>query len=548
MKMDTVTGEDPRARAAIDRWSELKTERNRHEQDWEDIARLIRPQRGGFSLSDPTGRRLEKPLSSEPILAQSSFAAGIYASVTNPANRWVGFETPDAELNKWKPMAEWLDIVTRRVMTSFSPSMSPFYSATFQGYSDIAAFGQFAAYDELDRTNRKFIDVTMSLAEVVVVTDAHGRVIEIVRRFMLTPRQSVREYGDKALPAKVVEAAEKQDTTKIAFYRHIAPNDQFMSGMLGPKGKPILSVTACEEGATLIKLGGYDEMPAYYPRWDVDSGHTYGTGPGFVALASARAHHLMDGASLRAAQFAADPTMLAPDRNVLPLDGVVRPGSTVYGGVDVRGRELLKRMRTTPDIGITDVEKRAKLEEVKNAFHYAIMGLQGRTGVTREETEIMEEARLRNWAPHADRIMEEYGALKAERRMRMLWRAGQIPPPPPEAEGLPLNLRYQSAATAALRQREGIAVRRFIDDLGPMAQYDRRYVDRVDPDGLIETLHDASPSLPARILRSRDEADQIAERRAQGEQAQQMAQLGQAGAGMIRDLAQAGAAEGGGDT
>ncbi len=536
----------PFARAALDRWHELKNERARHEQDWEDIARLIRPQRGGFSMDDQTRRRMEKPLSSEPILAQSSFAAGIYASVTNPANRWAGFETPDQDFNNWKPMADWLDIVDRKVMTSFGPSMSSFYSQTFQGYSDISAFGQFAAYDEIDVGRRRFKDVTISIADVVVDIDADGHVNELVRRMRLTPRAAVREFGDKQLPPAVLTLAEKNDPGKITFYRHILPNDQFTRGMMGPRGKRILSVTVCEADCWLIKVGGYEEMPAYYPRWDVDSGHTYGTGPGFIALASARSHQQMDGATIRAAQFAADPTMLAPDRNVMPLNGIVRPGQTVYGAISVRGERLLQRMEANGSIGITIEEKRAKLEEIKNAFHYAIMSLQGRTGITTEESQIMEEARLRNWAPHADRIMEEYGAPKAERRMKLLWRAGQLPPPPKEAQGMPLQLRYTSQATMALRAREGLAIRRFIGDLGPLAQLDPRYADRVDPDGLVEALHDASPSLPARILRSREQADEIAKARAQQTQQAQMMDMAQQGGGVLKDLAAAGAAGQGG--
>ena len=212
----------------------------------------------------------------------------------------------------------------------------------------------------------------------------------------------------------------------------------------------------------------------------------------------------------------------------------------------MRGQELVKNMTSNPNIGLTIEEKRAKVEAIKEAYHYAIMSLSGRTGITSEESMIMEEARLRNWAPHADRIMEEYGARKIERRFRMLWRAGQIPPPPAEAQGLPLQVRYQSQATMALRAREGQAIRQFLNDLGPLAQLDPRYVDRVDPDGLTEALHDASPTLPARILRSREEADQIAQGRAQQQQLQQALQTAQAGGGVVRDLSSAMGGNGGG--
>ena len=88
----------------------------------------------------------------------------------------------------------------------------------------------------------------------------------------------------------------------------------------------------------------------------------------------------------------------------------------------------------------------------------------------------------------------------------------------------------------AMRAREGAAVRQFIGDMGPLAQMNPRYLDRLDPDAIAEALHDASPSLPARILRSRDDADELARARAEQEaQAKQMQMMEQAG-GVAKDL------------
>lgn len=533
------------ARAAIDRWTELKRGRTQHEQDWDDIARFIRPQRGGFGLTDHTNREFRKPLSSEPILAASSFAAGIYSGLTNPANRWFGLETPDEEFNAWRPMAEWNDLATARVLSSFRPALSSFYSSTFQAYSDIAAFGNAGGYDELNRRERRFMDISISLAELVFDIDAWGRVWEAVRRFRLTPAAAIDMFGAENLPAKLVELAQKGDRTQIAFYHRVAANAVMAPGALGRNGMPWRSTYACDMEHWLVSEGGYHEMPYYAPRWDVDSGHTYGTGPGFIALASTRAVHQMDAATLRAAQYAADPTMLAPDRQDWPLNGHVRPGVVVYGGVNIRGEQMLRPLQTGGGIGLTMEEKRAKIEEIKNAFHYALMTVQGRTGMTAEETLIMEEARMRNWAPHSDRIMEEYAAKKVERRFRMLWRAGQIPPPPKEAQGLPMQVRYQSAASMAMKAREGMAIKQFIADLGPLAQTSPRYIERLDPDAVIEALHEAAPSLPARLLRSREDADQIAAERQQQEQGAQMLHAAQMGAGAMKDAAAAAGAMGG---
>lgn len=541
-----VTEKDPRAQECIRRWGELKTERSRFEADWEDIARLIRPQRGGFGLSDASTRDMAKPLSSEPIVAQSSFAAGIYSAITNPANRWAGLETPDRDLNNWKPMAEWNDRATRTVLNSFRPEVSGFYGATFQAYSDLAAFGNGAGYDEIDEGNRRFIDVTLSLAEVVYDIDAHNRVVEVVRKFHLTPRQARAMFDGKGtLPAKVIEMEEKGQTEKLVFYQHVTRNYAWQKGRLGPAGKQWLSIYVCEVAEALVRLSGYDEMPFYAPRWDVDSGFTYGTGPGFIALPASRVLHQMEAATIRAAQRAADPTLLAPSREDWPLNGRATPGSVIYNGMNIRGQQMVGVLGTTGQVGLTQAEKQAKIEEIAKAFHYAIMPLSNRTGITTEETRIIEEANLRNWAPHADRIMEEYAARKVERRFRLLWKAGQIPPPPKEAEGVPLQVRYQSAATMALRAREGLAVRQFLVDLAPLAQLGQNHLNRIsgriDTDAMLEALHDASPSLPASILRAREEADQIAEAQAQQQQMMMMAQAAPGVAKAAKDGAEAAA-------
>ncbi|HBT01756.1 MAG TPA: hypothetical protein DEB47_18285 [Citreicella sp.] len=543
MKSTHLFPGDERAREAERRWSELKEPRLQFESDWEDIARLIRPQRGGFRVDTATTRQLTKSMSSEGAIAHGHFAAGIYAGITNPATRWGGFTTPDEDLNRWPPFAEWLDRAASKVHTSFSPSMSSFYPASFQIYADLAAFGNGAAYDELDQVNRKFIDVTFSLAEVVVDVDFHGRVNEAVRKRYLTPRQAVRAFKGK-VPPRVMDLAQKGNSEKHAYFHHVLPNDTFEQGRLGVRGRRWLSLWCCQLDYSVLREAGYDEMPIYFPRWDVDSGMIYGTGPGSIALPSARKLDLMETATLRAAQRAADPTKLAPDRNAIPLDGEFRPGSVVYGAVDVRGNPLVRSEEFNGNIGLTLEEKRAAAEAVENAFYYSVMSLTGRTGISDAENRVIEEARLRNWAPHADRIMEEYAARKYERRFRMLFRAGQIPPPPEGVPpGTPLMVAYTSAAAMALRASEAQTVRQYVlGDMLPLAQLKPEILDRISADDYAEVLHEASTAVPQRVLVPRDVAMQARAARQQAEQAQAMAEMAKTGGAGLRDMAQAGAA------
>lgn len=547
MKHTTVMEKDPRAQLAMDRWSELRRDRIPYENAWRDIAKLIRPQRRGIGLDDPAAEDRDPPLSSAPIQAHGNFAAGIYASITNPASDWGGLTTPDQDLNRWPPFAEWLDRHTRKVRNTFSPARSGFYSASYQAYADISAFGAAAAYDEIELSTRRFVDVTVNIGEVVVSIDFHGRVVEVVRKMRLTPLQAARYFGKDNLPAKVVELLDKGTADRHVYYHHVLRNEDFEPRRLGPKGKRWLSRYVCEVGVCLLRERGYHEMPFYYPRWDVDTGESHGMGPGFIALASTRVNHQMDAATLRASQFAADPLRLVPDRNAVPLDGQWRPGGTIYGGM-VNGREQVATTDFTGNIGLTIEEKRAKIEEIKDAFYYSVMSLTGRTGISDDENRVIEEARLRNWAPHADRIMEEYAARKFERRYQMLFRAGQIEPLP---EGMPkgavLQIQYTSAAAMALAASKANAVRRYFMDLSPVMQLKPELRHRFSADDYAEILHEASPSLPQRLLVSREEAAAAAEAEAQQQQMAQMAELAKTGGAGLRDMAQGAAAlQGGG--
>ena len=242
----------------------------------------------------------------------------------------------------------------------------------------------------------------------------------------------------------------------------------------------------------------------------------------------------------------ADPVKLAPDRDTVPLNGVFRPGGTIYGATDVQGRTRVSTLEQSGNIGLTHEEKRAKAEAIKDAFYYSVMSLTGRTGISDDENRVIEEAKLRNWAPHADRIMEEYAARKFERRYKLLLRAGQIDPAP---EGTPpgtaLQVHYQSAAAQALRASEAAAIRQYVGDLLPVMQMKPELAYRLDADGYAEALHEANTNLPQRLLVPREIAQQRMQADQQAAQAAQAMQMAEQGGRVVRDVAGAMQGQGG---
>ena len=546
MKPDILTvaeQNDPQADKIIRRWEELKSDRAPREAGWEDVARLIRPQRGGFTSGDPTKRRQDQPLSSAPITAHSNFAASLYGTLINPANRWMDFRTIDEDLNKWQPMKEWLYTSTTLTLASFRPSISTFYKGAIQLLGDTTAFGTSPQYEEMDLKEKKILDVTLSLSEVVIDVDAFGQVIEVVRKYELRAGQAAGLFGLDNLPEPLRNRADKGSSDKSVFYTRIIKNEDWQRGKLGPRGKRWSSVSCSEIGRKIVRDRGYDQMPFSVARYETLSGETYGYAPGILALASSRVNNLMEAANLRAGQKAADPTLLAPDKEAWQLNGLVKPGHTLYGGVDYQGRQMVRMLDNFSSTGLSLEMQQRKVEEIREVFHWSLTNLVGRTGVGAIEALEMQEQRLRLQAPHIGAIQSEYLAPKIARRFQMLWKAGQIPPPPEGVPAVAMDVHYTSVAAQAQKSAEGVAVVRVLGDLQLLAQIDpqkaARISARLDDDAIMDHLQEARGG-PADIYRSRDEADKIMAQNAQAAQQQQMMAQAKEGAGIAKDLAGAG--------
>ena len=456
---------DPRAQQILRRWDELKADRGHHERDWEDMARLIRPQRGGFSAGDASQRSREKPLSSAPITAHSQFASSLYSTLINPTNRWMSFQTVDDELNKYHPMKEWLYACSSIVLASFRPSMSSFYKANIQLFGDVSLFGNAVQYEEMDELEQFFNDVTLSLSEVVFEIDGHGRVVEVVRKFQMRAEQAASIFGYDNLPKPLQDRVDNHSSEKTDFYTHIIKNQDWHRGLMGPKGKRWSSVSCSAVDLKIIRDRGYDEMPFSVARYETVSGETYAYGPGHQALPATRVNNLMEEANLRAGQKAADPTLLVPDKDTWSLNGLVKPGHTLYGGVDYQGRRMVQTLDNYGGTGLSLEMQARKIEEIRDVFHWGLTNLVGRTGVGSIEAMEMQEQRLRLQAPHIGAIQSEYLAPKISRRFKMLFKAGQLPPVPEGVPEVAMDVNYTSAAAQAQQSAEGLATMRVLQNL-----------------------------------------------------------------------------------
>lgn len=537
-------GSAEEAKWVLARYDALKSERRRVEPELDAIAHYLNPRRRSFQGTQSPGDWVQRGIyNSYPIVFRDQLTSHLFSTAMNPANEWFALRTPDPDLNDFHAAKAWLDHATTVTLGLFSPRVSSFYSAAIPFLADDATFGTALQFDEFDEARGRIMDRTMPLDQSVIAVDEFGEIVEFARRFPMTGIQAVRKFGREALAPAIVSAADRGDEdAKFWVVLLVSENRNFMPGRMGRAGKPWQSIYVSEDSRTVVRAAGFQDNPFTGARWHVDTGEQWGRGQAWAAFAGVRLINVQEEAVTRAGQRAAKPALLVAHERVLPRGRAVNPGSVLYGGI-AGGRAQVQEMAPgAGTIAITMEHQRAKIDEVREAFHVALFNLAGRSGLSPQEWFDQHAEMLRRVAPHITRLQEEYLVRKIEKRFNLALRLGLLPPPPPELQAQPLEIDYTSASSLAQRAADGAATVRFLQDLAPLAQLGRgaagRIDARVDPDGVAEVLQ-AARGVPAKVLRSRAAADELSQRDAQAQQLAMAAELAPGAAGAAKDLVEA---------
>lgn len=531
------------AKHVIDRFEELKQHRNAKADQLDMIGRVYQPNRQGFRGQTNDQWNLHGLFNSTTLTAASNATASLYSTLCNPANRWFQASSGDPDLDEFHSVKEWNDIVGRRMLASFGPAVSNFYQSAVIWVADNVVMGTGIMVSDEGQAQgggRKIIDTCVGLADAVFGVDAWGLVDELIVERRLTPVQAARFYGAENLPEVIREKAiAGKQNEKQCYLQAIQPNDDFTPGKLGVKGKPYVSTHVAVEGRAVTRQGGMSEQNFAVPRWFTDSQNPWGSGLGYLNLASAVKLQVQERDNLQAGALAARPPIGTTGSKALRRDAKLAPGKFLHGAVSHTGQQLVRPIFTHQGLPVTIDMVRATKEEVENGWHAALLSLVGRTGLGNLEVIERTEERLRLLAPFLGRIQTEGLTPILERRFAMLWRAGQLPPPPKELKGQPLMMKFTSVAAMAQKAQEGVAVSRLLEDTYKLAAShpDPQSVwDNVDVDGSYQVLAEAR-GVPARAIRSREEKEAIRKGRAEQEQAAQAMAAAQQGAAIGKDVA-----------
>ena len=507
---------------------ELQTDRTTLEGDWRTISRFMGDPRDDFNrftAADVNGnQRRQRVLGRYDDTGEDaldSFVGGLFGASTNPAIPWYNLGLSDTDLAKFQPVKQWLEICTQLTRRTFEPPMSGFYEWMPEVFADGGLFGNGVMYHRHDPRTGRYIDRMLPLSENYLDINEDGDIIGNYRIYSAREDYILAEYGEDALKSGASNYKKGNDSHKHTLIHIVIDNPGFQEGRLGVSGKNYISIVILKESGRALNAGGMYEFPFSWLRLGRIRGH-YARGMGQKALSTMKGLNIKARDNLRAGNMAADPMLLTHDEDV-KNKLVKKPGNVIVGGMSRSGKPLAAVLDTSGNIPVAQDMINSDREQIRAKFLFNLFSIlsQGRTGLSPEEFLAEEQRRLQLMGPLLTQIQGPFLVPIVLRRFAQMERMGQLPPAPPELDGVEIQVGMESAMAKAQKVADGNNTLRFLQGVGVAAQFDPGAADHINGDAITPILQ-GSFGAPASVLLPQKD---VAARRAQ----KQALELGQVG-------------------
>jgi hypothetical protein len=526
----------------------LRQERTTFDAHWRELGDFLMPRRTRFWISDRNkgDKRNQNIIDSTGRFAARTLQSGLHAGVTSPARPWMKLSTPDPELAKFKPVAEWLHEVTSRMLTIFA--QTNLYNVLPIVYGDMGVFAT-GCTSLVEDDHDLFRCYPYPIGSYVLGLDARGVATTFGRDYELTVRQIVEQFGKK--PNNDIDWTNISDQIKNMWDRGdyeqavelrwmVLPNPDARPDKLLAKYMPWVSChwELAGEGTKFLRESGFRSFPILAPRWDITGEDSYGTDcPGMTTLPDIKQLQIMQREKGKAIAKMVNPPLVGPPELRTQKTSLL-PGDITYANV----REGMQGLRAIHEItlnlehltrDIYETQSRIKTGFFEDLFLMLSMSdpQRGTQPITAEEVRERHEEKLIVLGPVLERINDELLEPLVDRVYLLMETNGLIPPAPPELEGVNLKTEYTSILHEAQKLVGVVALDRFVMSVSPIVANDPAARHKINSNELINTYGETLGVNP-KVMRSDDEAAELAGQEAKAMQAQaeaeQAAKLGSA--------------------
>lgn len=500
----------------------------------EELAELFLPNRQGFLGDEVDGEeRMDRILSSAPLLARRGLATAVSTMLRPPGRTWFACQAYDDRLNMVPRVRQWCEAVTAITYDAMYDPRAHMEANLAQADDDLVTFGTAIIRVGWDSVARHLKYKTHSLAGTYLICDAVGEIMGAIIEYPdYTLSQIIERFGEDKLTdgmKQELKSSDRPDMEKKFPLLHTCVPAKYAArfGIKAKNGFEYVSVWTSITCREHIDVGGYYDFAYLTPRWDTSTGEIYGRSPAMVALNDARLLQAMTEDFLEAGHLALrPPTYSAVDMINGPLE-LWAGGHTQVNMMGMAGNsEPIRALQlgALPQ-GMFDVMNAVE-QRIGAAFFRDILELPSARDKDLTATEI--NARLdqymRQAAPVFSRIEHNYNAPHVNRVFSILSREGMFPDPPPELQGQPLKFVYESPIKVARDKAEALKVIEGVNYLLPAAEAFPDMLDNFDPDGYARYTG-VKLDLPEALFKPIEAMEQMRAERAKKMKMAEMAEL-----------------------
>jgi hypothetical protein len=502
------------AKQLKDNLSRLMEKRSNWESHWQEVADLMLPRKAEITKERARGdKRHTQIFDATSVHALELLAASLHGMLTSSANRWFSLRFKETQLNDSDEAKEWLEDSTQRMYDVISKSN--FQQEIFECYHDLIAFGTSCLMIEEDQEDVLNFSAR-HIKEIYIQENKKGYVDTLYRRFKMPAQAAVSKFGFENVSRDIQNIANKNPFDDIDLVHVVRPRAEYDPNKKDKKNMPYQSVYFEYGSGHIISIGGFLEHPYVIPRYLKASTEQYGRSPGMNALPDVKVLNKMVENSLKAAAKQIDPPLLIPDDGMLaPIR--MSPGSINYYRSGSRDR--IEPLNINANTSITINNENQRRDAINKMFHIDQLVVTENRNMTATEVIQRQEEKMRILGPVLGRLQSELLSPLITRVFNILLRNGLFMQSPDILQQQELKIEFVSPMALAQRGQELQSLMRGLEIFGSLAQT-MPVMDYIDENGLVKQIISIL-GLPAKVIKSDAEVEQIRSDRAEQE-AQQM--------------------------
>ena len=521
------------------RLGSLKQEFQSFETHYKELSQFVQPRRGRFLTDDRNkgDKRYSSIINSRATQAQRTARAGLFAGTMSPTRPWFALITPNLDLMEIHSVRVWLDNRERTIRAILNQSNFYNMAPVMLGELLLFATGCMLHVDDFQDVARFY---TQTVGSYYIAQNERFEVNTLVRQFQRTTEQLIKQFGLVNVSVRVRDAYDKGNYDLWHDVVHfIEPNPDEDNSKLESRFKPFRSVHYQPDNADKHKFlgfSGFDEFPAYCPRWDVTNEDVYGTDcPGMTSLGDVKGLQIEEKRKAQGIDKMVNPPLRGPAalRNV-PISSL--PGGATLYDTPNQNNQLVPIYEVNPHlqelmVDIQQVESRIDKAYFVDLFN-AISSMEGVQPRNQEELLQRNQERLLQLGPVLERVHGEFLSKMIDRIFNQMVRADLVPPAPPELQGQELEIKFISSLAMAQKAVAVSGIERLAGFVGSLSEMDPSAVDKFDSDQAIDEYASAI-GVPPKILVPDEELAEIREAKARQQQMQMALQAAKDAAPLV---------------